>query len=167
MENNVISYLGSEIGHAEGTSMPSHGQWLKVADLKPNNESRYIKITFEKSAVVENLYHQMQFRNQVNFIRDRYCFIAIENLIKKTEFLQLALQLSDKLITEDEFENELQNNTEKYLIQMKQLEQPGHIHIMAEILGRLGRNFNIDEVSELFSIEIQSLNKNIEAIGLR
>jgi len=163
MENSVNSYPESEIGHVMGTNIPLQARWRNIADLRPSNAGGVVTFTFSQSDL-DMLYEQVQFHNQVNFIRDNYCFIAIKNLIKKNEFLQLSLQLSEKLITEDEFENELENNPDKYLIQMNFLDQPGHIHILSGILNRIGRTFNTDEVSELFSIDIQSLNSHIRTI---
>ncbi|MEP7169127.1 MAG: hypothetical protein ABI855_07115 [Bacteroidota bacterium] len=162
MEHSFISYHDIKESQGESSSrLPIAGRFKHVADLR-NTDEGFVTFTFTKDDI-DRFYEQVQFRNEINFIRDNYCIVAIKNLIKKNEFLQLSIQFSEELITEDEYETELHNNPNKYLIQMNYLEHPGHVNIISGILNKIGRAFNTDEVSELFSIDIQSLNKQIKA----
>jgi len=89
---------------------------------------------------------------------------AVDNLIKKNDFLQLTVQLDTELITDDEFQHELEKNEDKYLIKMSEDENQEHLSLIAQILPKLKREFTADEVSELFSIPLEKIHLYIDSL---
>ena len=82
---------------------------------------------------------------------------ALRNLYRKLDFIELnqSLEMEDR--SEEEFEKELDQNEEKYLIPAP-TGQPTVQQIIqiTDIIKRLGRekNISVDEVSEMFSLEM-------------
>src|SRR5688572_7538519 len=62
---------------------------------------------------------------------------AVKNLIKKNEYLQLSHRLAEDQISEEEFEEELEKNTSKYLIKVNEMEDPSRLFKISAILNRL------------------------------
>ena len=82
---------------------------------------------------------------------------ALRNLYRKLDFIELNQSLDMSDISEAEYDKELESNEDKYLIpsptgkpSLQQIIQ------ITDILKRLGRekNMSVDEVSEMFSLEM-------------
>lgn len=85
--------------------------------------------------------------------------VAIKNLHKTKKLLQLDLQLANGMVTETEYSNELNSNTDKYSIEMKPMMNEDDIYVINDIVRSAGidENISVDEISEIFSIEYYSL----------
>ncbi len=94
--------------------------------------------------------------------KESFYLLAVDNLIKKNDFLQLSVQLDQQLITEEEFEKELEANEPKYLIKMDNNCNKVDFEIALEILPKLNRTFAADEVSELFSIPMENIHSYLD-----
>lgn len=92
--------------------------------------------------------------------KEVYLFKIIQNLLKKNHFLQLSLELAEGQITEEEFENELDSNINKYMIDVDQIAEAEDIRIIANIIKKIGQDFSIGDVAEMFGI----LEAQIEAL---
>ena len=141
-------------------------KWINDAfkvKIEGENDSKLVTISITSNAI-EDLFDQIKFHNHLNQKRDNYCVLAINNLIKKNEFLQLNLQFAENQITEDEYEQELETNTDRYIINLDNTLEPNDINVIGNILHSIGRKFNTDEVAEMFSIDIHTLNSNIKAL---
>lgn len=103
-----------------------------------------------------------------NFLeRKEELFItALNNLLKRAEFLQLSAQLSSNELTEEEFDNEIESNPGKYVVNINYLENERDIEIISSIVQKLDRPISMDDVAEIFSIEYNSLNDAISKIFL-
>lgn len=133
-----------------------------VNDLKrfdiPNSENEdriYITIDTTKP----------QLRRFVDFYQKKefYYTKALKNLIVQNNFLELALQLEEGQISEDEYDEEIDNHPEKYVVNVNYLDNSDDISIIMDIIKRIGINFTIDEVADLFSIDTErSEFKNIK-----
>lgn len=95
-------------------------------------------------------------------IKENFYITAIRNLIKKAQFLQLVNQLSEKGITEEDFEKELEFNSSKYIIETNYLSNNTDIFILSEIVESIGSELSVDDVAEMFSFEFNSLNKSLK-----
>lgn len=95
--------------------------------------------------------------------KEKLFLTAVDNLIKKNDFLQLTIQLDQELISDEEFQEEIENNEQKYLIIMNVNYNENDFKLAAEILPKLGRNFSVDEVSELFSIPIENIHTYLDS----
>jgi hypothetical protein len=166
MENNIASYPESESTIKIENVKPSGSRFQAIENLNNPNKNGYV--SFQINEIQMNLLlEQFQFQKVLNNLRNDFCIVAIRNLLKKNEFLELSLQLSEKLITETEFEKEIESNPEKYIITLNRLENPFQLHIISSILTKIGGTFKIDEVSELFSLDTRSINKDLKGIGLK
>ncbi len=85
-------------------------------------------------------------------------YTVIRNLIKKNSFLQLSIQLAEEQISEDEFDVEIDNNPENFIIDLQYLKDKNELIIISEIIKRIGKDFSVDEVSEMFSIDLSEVN---------
>lgn len=89
---------------------------------------------------------------------------AIRNYYKINNFLKLTNQLSEKMINDDEYEKEIVENEDKYVVQMnKELDQQT-LNIISRIVEKLGIEYTVDEVAEIFSIMPEEINKLSELI---
>jgi len=166
METNILSYPESESTLKIENVKPMTSRFQTVFDLNDVNENGFVSFTIDEKQM-DLLLKQFHFTNHVYNLRNDYCIIAIRNLLKKNEFLQLSLQLSEKLISEVEFETEIEHNPEKYIIQMNNIEDGIHLRVISKILTEIGKTFNVDEVSELFSLDARSIDKELKAIGIK
>ena len=82
---------------------------------------------------------------------------ALRNLYRRLDFIELNQSLESEVITEEEFDRELETNEDNYLIPapegkptMQQIIQ------ISDIIRKLGREkkISVDEVSDLFSLEM-------------
>jgi hypothetical protein len=78
--------------------------------------------------------------------------------------LDLSYQLTNGSITEEEFEKELNENLEKYIIHVAPLYDPLIIDFLVPIIKKIGVEFNIDEVADLVGIKKEELISNFEVI---
>jgi hypothetical protein len=65
-------------------------------------------------------------------------------------------------ITEEEYEQELLNNREKYFIELKPIDSPEYYNVIISICKNLKHSIAIDEVSEIFGIKQGSILSAIE-----
>jgi hypothetical protein len=89
---------------------------------------------------------------------------GIKNLRKKINFIRLNNEFQNDEISDDEFEAEIDNNPEKYIVNVETLKKESDLLILQEIVEKIAEDLTIDEVSEIFSIDIttRSIEKKIE-----
>ena len=162
METNIVSYEESQSTLKIDNINPLSSRFHAIASLSNKNANGFINFTIDEKKL--NLFFE-NFRsiNQFNNLRHDYCIIAISNLLKKNEFLQLSLQLSERLITEEEFENEVENNPDRYIIQMDNGQV--NLSLISGILTKIGKSFTTDQVSEMFSIDHRLLKDQLQTSG--
>ncbi len=87
--------------------------------------------------------------------------LAIKNLIKISNSLQLNLQFSEKTISDQEFEEALEKNPEHYIVDVRPIEDEGDVIIIGDILQEVAPvgELESDQVANIFSIEHDSLLK--------
>lgn len=95
-------------------------------------------------------------------IKDYLYNEAIVNLMKKSKFLQLYIQLIEDQISEEEYDKELNDNSNEYFINMKELNPGLDYTALLLVLHNLPKNMTFDEVSEVFGIKTQSLMHNFK-----
>ncbi|MBA7556019.1 hypothetical protein ES705_48713 [subsurface metagenome] len=92
---------------------------------------------------------------------DEYCIKAIRNLIIKNNFLELYIKLSEDQITEDEYSDKINGNPKKYIIDVEYIQDPNDIKVINEIVEKIGLEFSVDEVAEIFSLDSNDLENNV------
>jgi hypothetical protein len=78
--------------------------------------------------------------------------------------LQLLLNLSENTIDEEEFNKELEQNPENYIVDINYLSNPSDLMIITDIVKKIGKEFTVDEVSEIFSIESEDIINNTKTL---
>ena len=118
-----------------------------------------------KKTDVEKYAEMMHHHNFREMKKEFYYITAITNLIKKTEFLQLLIQLEEKSITEEEYEKEIEDNPSKYIIDTDYLKSQDDLTLISEIVNKIGVSMRTDDVAEIFSLELNSLNNGLKALS--
>lgn len=100
----------------------------------------------------------------LNEVKEELYITAIDNLLKKVEFINLTMQLDQNLITEEEFDEELENNEDIYLIKINPNFKDIDLELVQSITQKLNnRKFSIDEISEMFSISIETIEEYVDS----
>lgn len=94
---------------------------------------------------------------QENENKEFFYLKAIKNLLKQKEYLNLLYQVSNDLITDEEFNDELENNEDKYLINIDNILDSTNFKVVSKILDKIGDNFTDDDISEIFSLEVSNI----------
>lgn len=96
-------------------------------------------------------------------IKEELYVTALDNLLKKVDYLHLTMQLDQNLIDEDEFDKELDENEDKYLIKINSDFNNLDLDLVISIVSKLkNRDFTSDEISELFSIDVEKIENFID-----
>jgi len=114
--------------------------------IHPSFEDEYLKqIDFNSN------YNLMVF----NSLRKEELFItAIRNLRKKISWITLNNDFQNGDISEKEFDHELEQYPHKYIIDVKLLSNEADINILHDIIIKVDDGFTIDDVSEVFSLDV-------------
>ena len=142
MRDNEIQFFENLSGSEESVK-------LNFGSFKNGVEEIFTSITYKGDNI-------NKFSN-FSECKDRLFYRAIGNLVKKTEFLQLYIQLAEGQISEDEYEKELEGNSEKYFIHLKPIDSEQHFKALIDILQKCPNSFSIDEISEIFGISTDSI----------
>ncbi len=108
---------------------------------------------------IDEFKQRIVYYDKQNNLKEEFYLKGINNLIKKNNLLQLSLQLADNLITEEEFEDEINNNSEKYIISVQHVTSVNQLYILKDIVKKIGKEFSVDEITEMFSLSFNNLDK--------
>lgn len=90
---------------------------------------------------------------------------ALRNLYRKIDFIELSQSLDSEDITEEEFDKELEEHEDRYLIPSPSAEPTVQQVIqVADIVKRLGREkiSTVDDISEVFSLDMDKAMKVLQ-----
>lgn len=102
--------------------------------------------------------HKISFSKE----KENLYIIAIENLLKRINFLELLQENSNKSITYEDFLNEIERNPKKYTVEIKSNNNPNILKIISEIILKIDpsiKDFSTSDVLEMFSIQNDKLLK--------
>ena len=97
---------------------------------------------------------------------EAYLVEATRNFIRKLNFAELNEALVDNEITEEEYNNTLDKECEKYVITLKDMGSPSDVLIIADLVKKIGydlREFSASEVSEMFSVKENQLIAHVDS----
>ena len=100
---------------------------------------------------------QMWIKKYLSEGKEQLYVQALRNLLRKLDFIELNQSLEMEDISEDDYDKELEENEDKYLIPAPSAEPTFRQVIqVADIIKRLGRedSITVDEVSEMFSLKM-------------
>ncbi len=92
-------------------------------------------------------------------LKEQLYIAGINNLIKKNNLLQQTIQLAEGFITEEEFEQEIDENPDQFIISIREPHGLEELIVLKNIVKKIGKKFSVDEVSEIFSISLDNYDK--------
>lgn len=138
---------------------------FRANDLTERVDSDFQRLPFQGKAGTAEITFQFTASQLSSFVeklstkmddlvtKDALKTIAIRNLVRKTNFLTLCNQFSQKQIEESEYTDEITNHREKYVIPMNQDIDGTKLGIIAAIVSETGMQLYVDDVEELFSLQ--------------
>ncbi|AKK73663.1 hypothetical protein OK18_14575 [Chryseobacterium gallinarum] len=123
------------------------------------NDLTLTKVTNLRSNFIRHDFQLPIYEITRNFHEKEQIYItAIRNLLKQKRYLNLMYELSNEYITEDEFNDELENNEDQYLIKTdNRLDSINKINNLSSVISKIDVDFDEEDLFEIFSVSI-SLN---------
>lgn len=88
-----------------------------------------------------------------NYDKEKFYVTAIKNLIKQKKYLNLIYELTNNMIDEEEFNNELTNNESNYLIKAnEQLNSFNKVRNLLNVINNINEDLSEEDLVEVFSI---------------
>lgn len=97
----------------------------------------------------------------------RLLLTAIKNYIKINNALQLNLQLAEGEIDEGEYERILDEDEEKYFICINRKISMKEFDVLCRLVKEIGNDFSVEDVSEMFSVDLTSVEEKLLGKTLR
>jgi hypothetical protein len=99
--------------------------------------------------------------------RETLLIEAIRNFLRKVNFTELNESLNEEEITEEQFEHEINQHSDKYAITLRSNISKDDVIQIIELVDKIGfdiRDLSSSEVSEMFSVKESDLMKNIKSL---
>jgi len=134
---------------------------LVEMELNPNDNIIYFKgittqSTFEK--MIEGLSNI----ESINMKKD-LLITAYKNRTIQNNYLHLYIKLLESEITEDSFEKVINDQSEKYIIDINKIPTVTQLDVLSSLLIELNEDFDTDDVSELFSFDLSNAIEDINS----
>ena len=85
--------------------------------------------------------------------KEQLYITAIQNLRKQLHYRELHEEFEKNEITEDEFTKQLEENGDKYVINVTPIEDENDIYLIQDIIEKIGNDeYSTSDVGDLFSI---------------
>lgn len=156
IENDTSKFKTTFKSGINSDYMPVNNSFLFAIQ----NSDNMTVVQGELSSFTENIFYILRENSE----KETLYIKAIENLLKQKEYLNLVYQASHDLISNEEFNSELENNEDKYLIKIDADLNKKRLKLVMKIIENIKYNFSDDDVSEMFSIEtnnfVNFLNHN-------
>ena len=141
-----------------GTNLTTYSEEAQVkpdftTTIKPNQVFFKFKVKVSDFESIIN----------ISRLKDLLYQEAINNLLKKSKFLQLYIQLIENQISEEEYEDELNSHPDDYFINLKDLNSNLDYAALLLVLQNLPKQLSVDEVSEIFGIKTQAIMNQLNA----
>lgn len=130
-----------------------------IFDNSEKDKNRDLKIV--KGSEEENSTFFIDFKSLQKNLKfypqyEELLYTAIRNFIRKNNFADLNESLADEEITEDKYYEEIDHNSNKYAITLKNITSFTEANLIAHIVAKIGhdlREFTTSEISEMFSVK--------------
>lgn len=129
---------------------------LSEFKLEKNRDITYFKIS---SKTIIQIYDHYCSVVKFNEKKEKYLKTGIKNLLKKNRLFRLNNELENNYITEEEFDKLIEEKPDKYIIDLKKINDIDEILVIEKVVSELNEEFTVDEVSEIFSIDSRSFEK--------
>jgi len=108
--------------------------------------------------ITENIFEILK----ENSDKENLYITAIENLLKQKEYLNLFYQANQNLISNEEFNEELEKNEHKYLIKINDKVELRSIKLLANIVSKIKFDLSEDDLSEIFAVNHNLISNLLE-----
>jgi len=98
---------------------------------------------------------------------ESYLIEAVRNFIRKINYSELNESLEDEEITEEQYNLELDQNSEKYVITLRDIGNPSDVLIIADLVKKIGydlKEFSTSDISEMFSVKENQLISHVSSL---
>lgn len=148
-------------------SIVSLDNFKRLTKVKPADDIEFITGNFERFYRIE--FTESEFNNIKVAVgqaleivtsaydaneREEFYLLAIRNLLKSKAFLGLSLQLAEGDISDDEFDKEIENNPEKYVIEVSSNFDTKDVKHVIHIMNSINEDMSVSDVAELFSMDV-------------
>lgn len=117
-------------------------------------------VTFELTTTKSRLRRFIDYYNK----KENLYIKAIKNLLIQNNFLELALQLEEGYISEEEYNRKIEKYPGKYVVQVDNLDEPNDVKVIQDIMKKMGNKYSVEEVAELFSLDEEDLEDKMLAL---
>jgi hypothetical protein len=124
--------------------------------IQKNNQLNVI--SGDLNPLTENIFEKLVELNE----KEALYISAIENLLKQKEYLNLFYQASQNLISNEEFNEELDKNESKYLIKIQDKINLSHFKLIQDIINKLKFELSEDDLSEIFAVNHNAIFNLLE-----
>lgn len=134
------------------------GTFIDIGEFEKGTEEKIYWLTEDQ---IKRHVSKLFMLSEVNSIKQDLYIIAIKNLLKKINFLELHQQLLNSDISEEEFDNYLENESFKYTIQMDRNSSSLEKNLIVQIISKIDpviKEFSLSDIEEMFSIKYNSLS---------
>lgn len=134
------------------------GTFIDIGEVEVGSENKTYWLSEDQ---IKRHISKLFMLSEITSIKQDLYIIAIKNLLKKANFLELNQELLNNEISDEEFDDLLINDSFKYTIQMNKSLTAIEKILIAQIISQIGtdiKEFSISDIEELFSIKINSLS---------
>ncbi len=134
------------------------GTFIDIGEVEVGSENKTYWLSEDQ---IKRHISKLFMLSEITSIKQDLYIIAIKNLLKKANLLELNQELLNNEISDEEFDDLLINDSFKYTIQMNKSLTAIEKILIAQIISQIGtdiKEFSISDIEELFSIKINSLS---------
>ncbi len=95
---------------------------------------------------------------KIENVKEGFYITGIQNLRRKINFIRLNNDFQNGDITEEEYEKELEENEDKYVVNVSFLNNAYYLQILNEIIDKIGGDLTLSDIQEMFSVDISKAN---------
>ncbi|MCB0724185.1 MAG: hypothetical protein KDC73_05745 [Ignavibacteriae bacterium] len=156
-KNNLQGF--SEIDSYHTIKNDSNGpyKYFQMGQVDPSDMShKYMVRIYEADDIVP----KFNFWGDYMQRREALCFTAVNNLLRQINFLELNQSLLQEEISDEEFDKEIELNSDKYVIPLNPINDNDDFDIIEFFLHNIDPNikdFTVNEAAELFSLDPNSM----------
>lgn len=157
----------SDYETVQGMHEPNDFKWDIQNGINPIDDELWLTVSLENQGhsreivrtPVEEAASAISKFKDANELRECFYVAGIHNLIIKANFLQHNLRLAEGMIDQDEFAREIDENPDEYIINIRETSSLEELLALKDVVKRLGKDFTIDEVSEIFAVSFDNVEK--------
>ncbi len=133
-------------------------------DLRKDNTPLYFQGITEENRFYDVM-NQMSLAHICNIQKD-FLIKAYHNKDILINYLKLYIDLLDKEITEDEFDQEINSNPDKYFVNIDRKVNIVEMEALSGLVKEIGGDLSIQDVSEIYSADFSEIIDYVKSSNL-